>query len=585
MKKWLSTGIFGAVMIWMGFVAYHFYKTNLYYHDAQLSWKTAAFHLFLMAATAILLYFVSPKRHFRIGALLGLVLGLAFLSGTYQFLVSDFSVVTGGTLIRENTTIMVVPTGESLEGKEIIFEEGTLVRDTGFILENLHENFAPLFVSAPLFKSLGELFLNLSLGMAVATAFLVIFSSLGHAVFYRDAKSLRIEQRAISFFLGAAVFLFPIFILGFFGIYNLTSFLIVLGVLLLASGPQLLSTLKCVFLERISFKEPFWAGLSCLAFFAVLMAMNLLDLVRPFPLAWDDINLYMRSAKWFAEANFFPRGIGPSSWTLIQSIPWLFTKSAQGHLSLLMAVLLTGFPLFYFLSRRFLSAPFAMGATAVLALLPIVNFFTVIDSKIELPLLFVGVASALAWMEWQESKKTRDFLIFAFLLGFAVSIKITALLWLVIMALITLVALTKRWFLAGAIYCLFLVYLLVSGQMATLSVFGIPEAPLLVIFLAGTAIFLGLSIWKEKPWRESKTYLFFLPILFSVILFTAPWAIQHFKESQVLTVSNLVFGEKGVPGFDAEYLNACTATTLSFDADYQRYSGFKDGILGLVTFP
>ena len=73
------------------------------------------------------------------------------------------------------------------------------------------------------------------------------------------------------------------------------------------------------------------------------------------------------------------------------------------------ATLTTGIFLFYSIAEKFLDERKSLVATIFLMSIPMLTFLSIIDTKTEIPLLFSGAATILAWLEWREKKEKNTY--------------------------------------------------------------------------------------------------------------------------------------------------------------------------------
>ncbi|MBU0981923.1 glycosyltransferase family 39 protein [Patescibacteria group bacterium] len=585
MKNALTYMKFAVAIFFMSFVAFNFYKINPYYENAALFWKLAAFHIFLALSMSTAIYFIGQKKQsITIKWLFGLILLCTFIVGTYQFAVSDFSRLVDGTLVREGTKIEIVQPEDVTESMTVLFEKDQLVRETKYIAENLPESIRPAFQKAKFIESMVSYSKYILATFSGALIFFLIFAGLGTAIFFRKAKQITLEQHLISFFPGAAVFSVAIFALNLAGAYTIKSFLIVLALAILISFKQIWGKIKFLWSERISIENNKKETIVILGFFIVMLAMCLLDSIRPFPIAWDDINLYGRAAKLMVTDNLFPQGIGPTAWTNLQSISWLFVDTFQGTYAILFTSFTLMLALFYILARKFISQSSSLWATLFLSLIPMISFFYAIDTKIEIPLLATSIAAMLALETWLHSDKKHDLILTAVLFGFLVTIKITALLFVWVLLLLAFYLKTQKKYLTASLYFAFMSAFAFGGQMATLQAFKLNPTPFAIAFLILAILCAIFSIKKEKPLgaiKQLKPFLIFGGI---ILLFMLPWMIWHYVETGHFTISSLVFGEKDIIKFEYERVQSCQEN-FAFFADYKRYAGPGQGLLSLIYFP
>ena len=597
MKKFLTAAKFSAVIAWFAFVYVIFYIVNKYYADSLLEWKRWIFLMITALALFFLFRFINKKRggiDLKILALGLLILPLV-LTG-YEFLSNQYAYVDGGSIVREGTRIYFLPEPESTEGKDVIFEQDLVVPRFDFVKKQVPEDMLRYFKRVSLVKAMASVEKLMLLNAGGAAAYFLIFYGLGAAVFFRNRR-LEATDRVLSFFLGASIISLPIFLLGAFKLYSAVAFLALVALVVACSYKRIFEFIKYIYTEKLQFDQT-----KSVAFFSVVylfFGMLMIDIVRVVPIAWDDSNLYMRGAKLFAQIGAFTYGIGPTSWTLLQSTAWLFSDKPELSLTLLFITLLAGMCVFHAIAKRFLNKESVFFADLFFMSIPMITFFSVLDTKTELPLLFTGAAAILAWLKWRENKEKRYLIIYSVLLAFAVSIKITAVLFVAIIVLATIYVETSFIYLVAALYAFALAYFALTGQMQTLNAFEISSKPLGWLTLSLGIILLGLSIYKEKFYKHLKKFTPLTYMLAALVVMLLPWIILNAMHAlSVLTelgyrdsfhaFSDSLFGLKKNADFSAGFYTSpdkCRLSDLSFIADYKRYTGSGSGLKALLLFP
>ncbi len=573
---------------WFLFIYVIFYIINQYYPSAlDAIWK----FLFIAACGIpiffIFKYFSKKFKAIHLRTVIVSVLLLPILLSSYDFFANQFSVVTGGSIVKQDSGVFFVPTGESFEGKTVLFEENLPLTKTNRILKELPDELHQYFKKVSFFKSIAFLEKNIFADFFAALLFFLFFSSFGSTVFFHG-KKLEVKDRALSFFLGAGLTSAAIFLLGIFKIYSVSTFLIFLAVTTIISYKAIWDNLKFLWSQKVKLEKFDTKNLLILSGITILFAMLTLDFIRIVPLAWDDANLYMRGAKLFAQKNIFVEGIGPTAWILLQSIGWLFTETPQLSFTLLFTTFAVGIWIFYLIARKFLEERASLLATLFLTGIPLITFFLILDTKTEIPLLFAGAASIFSWLEWRESKDKKYLFISAALLGFATTIKITSIIFVITVFLATLYVETGFVFLTAALFFMILAIFAFADFMQTLNVFQINSVYSGYIFATIGLILFIFSIIKEKFWKSIPKFFAAIQMLFIVVIIVAPWSIFQVYSAGFMTFSNVIFGYKHPLDFSQIYYTSrdlCTSSDLSVQADYKRYTGYGNGLKALLLFP
>lgn len=595
--------IFTLFVMWAAFIYVVFYIVNQYYATPFADIKELlkfGYYALCTFALGALLYVYNKKNNFlRLRIILVSIFILPVFLSSLNFYLHDFSVLRGGNIVKEDTKITFVPHGESYEDKEVLFFEDVPIPNTEYVLNQLPAEVAGHFDKMTWFLGMFNLEKNVFITIFGAILFWLVLSGIGATAFFRKNvdEKLPIENRLLSFFLGAIPVSLLIFALVQAGIYKATVFFPILAVLCAIAYRQIWDSAKFLWNYKFQLKGNLRAQLAIISGLILIFAMTAVDMIHAVPIAWDDTNFYMRGAKLLAELNYFPQGAGPTAWMNLQSITWLIWNIPHPSLSLLFATAAVGLGIFLAIAKRFLkSDTHTLLATIFLFSIPMLDFFFFIDTKTEIPLLFCQGASILAWIKWREDKEhggdkspINKYLLLSILLcAFAVTIKITSITFAGIIVLATVFVETRFKYLSAAFYFLILAYFGLSHQMLTLNAFGLSSDILTKLILTAFLICLAASIIKEKFWSEPRK--FFPAIYFCIGLFVlmAPWSISQVIDAGFIDFSNLLFGHKSFPDFLAsDYVPSgeCSTSNLSIIADYKRYTGNGEGLKALLLFP
>lgn len=585
MKK-LKIALFVLSMGWMAFVAGFFYQNNPYYLDSFYYYKEFLFYaLFAVLLSGLFLFFKKKKINLDLlKSSLIVFLTALFLTG-FVLVKYSFSRVEGGDIVNRNEVLEYVQDGKINENDQILFTEGQLVLDTKYTLDQLPEKFHQYFIRANYFESILNMAKAFVISLLSSVLIFLILSGIGQTVFFFNKKTENLDRSLYSFFAGAGILSIGIFFLAAFGVYNKFSFLILIGTLILLSIKKIIETAKIIFKEKLDLNNKSLWFLFGIGILFLLFSLNLVDTVRVTTLGWDDSNVYLHGAKMLALKNEFTQGIGPTAWMLLTSASFLFFEVLTLNQILLFTVILVGSLTFISLLNRFLKKENSVFATAFLLLLPSTTFFWILDSKVELPLLFTGAAAILAYLQSEGQNNKRDFWLFAFLLAFAITIKITAITFVAIFLLLILYTKTKYKYLVSALYILFLAFFGIRGEFATLMAFNLSYTYFsYALFVAGLILFVA-SLIKEKPHQNLRTFYPLLIIVIFIFALLTPWIILNATSIQMISLSNLIFGQKELMTFPDEAITGCLREPLAFVSDYKRYTGSGTGLKSLFLFP
>ncbi len=176
------------------------------------------------------------------------------------------------------------------------------------------------------------------------------------------------------------------------------------------------------------------------------LALNFLNVVRPFPIGWDDLGSYLNRPRMLASYGSFIPSMSQFQWEYLTSMGYVLFgfNSIFGSTFAMqinwMAGLLAAFSVFAF-GRHFLGQRAGVLAAICYYFLPMTGHFSFADMKIDNAVFFTSTIGLLAVMvglfgtpeaQEQEShdpkKHLRLFLVAGLIMGFSFAIKPTALL-------------------------------------------------------------------------------------------------------------------------------------------------------------
>lgn len=255
----------------------------------------------------------------------------------------------------------------------------------------------------------------------------------------------KLNEFLLSFAFGSFLTAFSLFLLGILNLLNAYSAIILLCLFICLSFKEIVAFIK-LFLGDHEIPMLAWPFLTLLLSF---VGINLLELLRPIPIGWDDLNFYQNTAKLIADTGTISSGM-PHPWELIMSlgyfVPNFFGATGASGAMLLsfLGAIIGLFALFSLLKKLLPESgyiPFLL--VTLFYTMPSVFFQSAIDTKIDLPLFGIIACAILAYTLWKENKKTTFLFISTLLFGFALSIKFTAVFAVIPFAILVLFDLYK----------------------------------------------------------------------------------------------------------------------------------------------
>lgn len=180
-------------------------------------------------------------------------------------------------------------------------------------------------------------------------------------------------------------------------------------------------------LERnLSIKSP-WLEVGIVLLF--LISASLVDGLRPTPIGYDDMTYYMNRVHQMAEqtalipgGNAFPFELLATVFQQAFSLYGLFAGMSFG----LYTLFLSGYAVFA-LGKELVDVKMGLLAATIFLALPMAAALTFFEVKPDTLLFFVSSLAIASWIRWLRTKHPASLFETAFLFGFAVSVKYTAL--------------------------------------------------------------------------------------------------------------------------------------------------------------
>ncbi len=257
-----------------------------------------------------------------------------------------------------------------------------------------------------------------------------------------------------SFGIGFFVFISLLTIAWFLGVYTLWSFFIITFVCFAFSFKEFFSSFTSLSKKEIVFEnhqfssdnfikkvQPYLLS-SELIFIIIscLLAVNFISVMRPFPIGWDDLGVYMNYARQIAQAWSISSFWQMISWQVFTWIWFLFWSSTQAFFInsfswLLVSIFLSLFFSSFFRPTKekkiFFNIPLLM--SAIYISLPMAIFHFAKDMKLDQGLFLMSMIPVylLYYLFYKKEELKKEdsfyFLIIGILLGLAFSIKATSL--------------------------------------------------------------------------------------------------------------------------------------------------------------
>jgi len=387
----------------------------------------------------------------------------------------------------------------------------------------------------------------------------------------------------LSIGLGWSAFVLKLAVIGFFGFYNLWAFYGLLAITALVSTRSIWRSLQDFHSHSFDVGEDSYRTMrTCINAFLivvlfVVISTNIVNIVRPYPIGWDDLGVYMNFPKLIA----FSESTSNMGMILWQS----FTGIGFMHKSATLAFFLNEFGsalaimgiwagIRFFSKRNHPIVSLPLLATTIFMGLPMIVFQQAKDMKLDPGLLGISTLAIVSLFMALEEKegKSRNvlYVIAGALIGIAFSIKITTLM-IIIGGLAVLFY--KKIGLAGffGFLCIF------TGTFTSLRLWDFmnvnyPKAYEHLTAFGMVFVFLGVGLCLGSIYLKKVQFGTFLKTLGLPVLLVAagclvtigPWvaknAIEGVKSGQ-MNVNVLIGGDS--KGFTPDYSKILSKDQLS----------------------
>ncbi len=359
-----------------------------------------------------------------------------------------------------------------------------------------------------------------------------------------------------------------------------------------------------------------------------IMGVDMINIVRPMPIGWDDLGVYMNHPQIIANTASLVRGVGMEAWQLFTGMGFFFHSAPQAffmnQLGGILSVIVIVLTLSYLMrSERPSTVHMPMLFAAVFYSMPMVIFQQAKDMKLDSGLFFISVIAVfltyvvlMRYRQRTEAEGTSEsalnplspatlglMAVIGVIAGFAFTIKVTSLmLFLGIIAVIVYTSLGLGGFVAffGAFVAVF-----TAGHLWDYLnvIYPKTDAGLLHAIVLGSALvaIVGL-VWALRDrdmqamrWAVAMVGVF----LIGAVVVMAPWLLKNGMELDHMSVGGLITGhpanvqvdltkiysQSQIDAIDAADRARALANTNTINEDLGRYFGYEQGINNYLKLP
>lgn len=503
---------------WALFVtaSYYVYHKDFFLNSINQYFSFPELLLFITVCLAILstaIFTLKAKYKIRIWHLILLILILIPILSSIRFYWDDFYVYEGETLMAGESIYM--QTGDPVVNPEISKPEAySLYKDS--------------FVGIPPLQTLINFSKNILI--PIFFTFLMFLGFYGQgSLIEKLLKTPKLGPKS-AFIKIALGTLFSTIALFCIAKLNLLNTYVLWGLLLLSilSGAKDVLKSKCLSTE-LKFSNSIWM---LLTLSSLLLIFNFIEIAEPLPGGYDDFNVYLNLPNLLMQHEGFIHYSYPYAFSLLQSFALIISNTIVTAKLLVLGFFILSTLLILDFSKKFSSEKTAMLITSAFIFIPSIFIHSYLQTKTEMPLVFLGTLSVYLIYEWFETAKsdigkTKLLILAGLFAGLSFSIKITAILLII-------------------------------------SLFIFP--------------LLKFSFKSEKQ----KILKNILILGFSILIPILPWLVSNVISNKSLEPRLLIFDTQGGgPYFTYEEIglnpNYCEYSGAA-DADYARYQSDRSGI-------
>lgn len=357
------------------------------------------------------------------------------------------------------------------------------------------------------------------------------------------------------------------------------------------------------------------AALLSFGILILMISLNLIYTMRPFPIGFDDMNLYMNTPKLLAGYSALTQGGDSYNWSLVMSLGFVLYKSAAVSIFLSVLPGILSLCALYRIARN-LNLPVGWSLLSLLIFytLPNIIWQSRNDAKVDLAQLFVILCAVLLiteyfaikdtslrkvkWFRWEFPSVNVVWVICGLLVGFAFGIKYTSLMAIFGFLVYLFYRMAGPWAAVGIFFLNFA--LIFTLKLIRFGAFEEVSGMVAVFPLVISILFFVWAIIKDRQslWKAAVPAVLFG----SAVVFTyTPWAIKHIAENDSVSFSGILTGKSPGPVLYPEMREGAERKSAIAPAikmagegnrkytdkyeEIARYLGYEKGIIRFISLP
>ncbi len=406
-----------------------------------------------------------------------------------------------------------------------------------------------------------------------AAVFFIILLAFGIGNWFLDGLDLKLSSSSralIDIATGFSVLVLALFLAGMFRMLNTWVTWIAVLVCMAMLWPRILSFGKKILILEFIDVEIHTFQLLPVIVLLIFVAMNLMAMIRPIPIGFDALNLYMNTPKLIDEYQGLTKGGHAYNWSILMSLGFILFNSTPITLALSIMPGILSLFVIYRLACIYMNAGWSILVVALFYTMPSVLWQSTSEAKVDLAALYVMLSAILLILEYgltprgqtdfASQKSLRpgpltqfglfndlDLLHWAlagWLMGFAFGIKYTCVFAILSCICLIFYRYHSKWaFWTSFLMCFLVVFCLDLYQFSSVVIdkAGISELLTLLFYL-----FIGLFVYSWINDRKSLLYAGKLALTFGIAvgLTFLPWVAKNLGEAGELSMTALTNGKK-----------------------------------------
>ena len=424
----------------------------------------------------------------------------------------------------------------------------------------------------------------------------VVAASFGAGHFLFRFISLQLSESVawlIKLTIGFAVLTMLLFLLGAMKLMYAWTIFPLLGLMIWPGAKELMRLSKDHLFKTTKPFELHAAAIIPFVFTLLVLALNLCFITRPFPIGFDDLNLYMNIPKLMAGYHGLTQGGDAYNWSVVMSLGFiLYDKTVVATLLSVLPGILSLIVVYRIARISGVSREWSLLACSVFYTLPNIIWQSRNDAKVDLALMFVTLCAVLLLMDYYFGNRKREEKISLFgkqvpslwvvwslagiMLGFAFGIKYTSVMCIFGFLVYLFYVTAGKWAAAGMF---FLNFAIIFGLRLTRFGAFEAESPLLGIFPLVLAAGCFAMAVRGNVSQLMKSAVLSAVFGISVGITFIPWAVKNISENGSVSFSHILTGKSPAPVLYPEMNNSVSGSAdRRLDAEFQKEQHATVGI-------